>query len=59
MKIAAWARGRRSPIPAWRIGITVSSSGRAPDGPVTVLVIPTDEEQVVADEALRVRAAES
>ncbi|KGM35871.1 acetate/propionate family kinase [Inquilinus limosus] len=32
--------------------------GVAPDGPVTVLVIPTDEEQVVADEALRVRIAE-
>jgi acetate kinase len=28
--------------------------GAAPDGPVAVLVIPTDEEQVVADEALRI-----
>ncbi|WP_343713086.1 acetate/propionate family kinase [Inquilinus sp.] len=32
--------------------------GVAPGGPVAVLVIPTDEEQVVADEALRTRPAE-
>jgi acetate kinase len=32
--------------------------GAAPGGDVAVLVIPTDEEQVVADEALRVRPTE-
>uniref|UniRef100_UPI00313EFE6C acetate kinase n=1 Tax=Inquilinus sp. OTU3971 TaxID=3043855 RepID=UPI00313EFE6C len=31
--------------------------GAAPGGSVAVLVIPTDEEQVVADEALRIRPA--
>lgn len=51
--------GEHQPEIRARIGERLRWLGVAPGGSIPVLVIPTDEEQVVADEALRIRPAQS